>query len=930
MSRFSISPPTVCLLLLSASFASQAEPISADTQWKSQTLPNGFNYHFYYIKDEPIELRFLVHAGSVQETEQQSGYAHFLEHMAFNGSQHFPGNNMIAEFEKAGVAFGPGINAYTGYDITGYEFSLPDNTQIEKVLTWFQDIGYGLNLKRKEIEAEKGVIQGEIRLRLPKERPMAMQVYDYLIKDTVLAKHDPNGTADSIAQLDPEQLKAYYQKWYAPNNAELIIVGDFDFAKTEKLVKTKFSDWKAKTIDRTVTAEVTHSQDRSAQFLVLPEGSISAISLNYPVDIAPYRTLEDQRKGLQNNLMNTLIQNRLTNRSMEEKVEYSGIDVSNLDIENVSYNYIDVEFAEEKRAEIQKFIATELANLRDHGVNQSELEVALALYKFELENLESDWEQKSSREIIADKELSLEHDTVYQSMEDYRANLSRFINQVDVAELNQQIQQQLSRKDRIVFYGLASERAKQINPKRWLEKADRQFSSTLDQAGKKIATQANIEQLPTPTTKGEIISSYSNLQHDLTSWKLENGIEVWFLQSSYAGEDVYLNYSAEGGTLLLPSTLKPAVELSQSAFMHSGLGEMNAIQLNNFFTLNNTWLDFSVDENQRTLNISTTQKNLATAFALLHQAATNAKVDQSQFSTAKSRFIDERRSMLDSPTGRFDTAINDAIYGENNSERPSSVEQLTLVDSEQVDSVYQQLFRQKDDFKLIIVADMAPEAIEAYLRQYVANISYLEGQLKPRDIKLNKGQDSVMVKASNEPKIAFLTIFSSLGSQMNVEELYSLDLLEKIVNRRIDALLREERGLDYSPYVEVYKSSTSGLATMFFVLSIDPKQKNQADMTMNELITAMNKGITQEELAIVKSLLLLELEDDRDDPELQSSTLSYFAVSGFELQAYADPEPFINKITAEDINQTWQKLTNRQAHRLNAYLAPKDWQEDKE
>jgi zinc protease len=923
MPKYSLFPLVVFLFFLSACNTVIPEKLAADTHWKSHTLPNGLNYHFYYKKGEPVEIRLLIHTGSVQETEKQSGYAHFLEHMAFNGSQHFSGNSMVAEFAKAGMEFGPDINAYTTYDLTSYRLSLPAPSHMDRALTWFRDIGDGLNLEKTQIEAEKGVVLGEMRISRPKEKPLGEQIYDFLIKDTMLARHDVLGSKDSITLLDPKQLKAFYQTWYAPNNADLVIVGDFDQTKTERLITGKFSDWKAKVFDHKTVVNIPFSKDRSPQFMVLPEGSLSVISLNLPVGSSHYETLEDQRKGLQNTLMNKLITQRLRHRALEQKIEYSNVEADIENIENIQYNYIDMEFSEEKRTEIQHFLATELANLRDHGINQSELSTALTSYKTDLENVEADWRQQTSQDIIEHKEYALHYNEVYQSMEDYKHNLARFIQEIDVKTLNQQLHQELSSNKLAATYALASEKAKKLNTEQWLAETDRQFSSALAQAGDEVTIQKSIEHFPTPEDSGKIISSGVDQQSKLYKWALGNGIEVWFKRMPKAENNVYIQYVAEGGDPLLPKELKPAMDLSYPSFMRSGLGDMDAVQLNDFLTRHNTTLYPEIREDQRSLSITTTQKNLTTAFAVLHEAATNATVDQTQFPTVQNSLIEERKAFLDSPRGQYVVAINAALYGQNNVERPASVEELRAVSPEQVNNVYQKLFRQKDAFKLIIVADMEPKSIESYLRQYVANITYLPGKLTTRPIHLRTGEESVTVNASNEPTVVSLTIFSSVGHHMTTKKLFTFDLLQKILELRLTTQLREEKGLDYSPAVDFIESKTSDITTFYFSMTVKPEDKEKADQAINDLIAGMNKGVSQEELTTAKSQLLTEFKKNKDDPETQVSVLKLYIPSGYDITAYSNPKPFLSKLTIQDVNQAWQALTNSQAHRVNAYLAQK-------
>ncbi|WP_234425360.1 M16 family metallopeptidase [Vibrio coralliilyticus] len=191
-------------------------PIEADKGWIEGALDNGLKYHIYPVSGAPVSVRLFVRVGSLQETDQQRGYAHFLEHMAFNGSRHFSSNEMVSLFEQAGLTFGADINAYTAYYETVYQLDLPDNTQLNNALLWMRDIGDGLTIAPAEVEKEKGVIQGEIRRTRPENKSLADKYYDYLLKGTALEDLDPVGDSLSVQSATPESITAFYQKWYHP------------------------------------------------------------------------------------------------------------------------------------------------------------------------------------------------------------------------------------------------------------------------------------------------------------------------------------------------------------------------------------------------------------------------------------------------------------------------------------------------------------------------------------------------------------------------------------------------------------------------------------------------------------------------------------------------------------------------------------------
>ncbi|MCE0492773.1 M16 family metallopeptidase [Vibrio salinus] len=924
MSKYSILSLLASLLFLTACNGTSNDKIASDNNWKHHSLPNGMKYHFFYKKNEPVELRLLVHTGSVQETEKQSGYAHFLEHMAFNGSKHYKGNAIVSELEKTGLEFGPDMNAFTTYDLTSYKLSLPDDAHMDKALTWFRDIGDGLNLDKTQIEAEKGVVLGEMRISRPKEEPFSEQMYHFVIKNTILDKHDVLGSEKSIKQLDPEQLTKFYRKWYIPNNSELLITGDFDLSRADKLVTTTFSSWKSRPIDHRNLSEISHLQHFPAKMFVLPQGSPSLLDLTFPAGMSYYKTLTDQRQEMLNTLINNLITRRLKNRAIEKKIEYSRIEADAANIENIQYNFIDIDFSEEKRTEIQHFLATELANLRDYGISQAELDTALAPYRTRLENIDALWKKKTSQEIIEDQEYALATNETYQSKNSYRENLHLFLKKVDIKHLNQKLKQQLSSQQHLNVFALPTEKAKKIDRDTWLENNNKEFVFTMSQSGHQLEDKKIVDRLILPKAPGKIVTANDDKKNNLYRWKLGNGIEVWLKREPKAANNIYLSYFAQGSELLLPKNLIPAMEMSYASYMRSGLCGLNAVQLNDFLTRNDTSLYPQVGFEQRGLYLTTNQKHLETAFSLLHQAATNAKLDRTQFDAVKNNLIQKREAYLHSPAGQFRVKINTAVYGKNTFYQLSTPKALQNVTADQVEKVYRLLFRHEDDFKLVIVADIAPKIITSYLKRYVANINYISGKLSTRAISLRQINENLIVPASNEDSTVYVTSFASKLPQQTDKELFSIKLLKKIIDTRMTTELREKEGLDYSPYLGFGSSKTSGITTLFFTLTINPADKSKAEKAVNTLISDLTNGITSEELATAKTQLLTEIKRDQHDVSKQLSQLTSYLSEDYDINAYTQPQNIIAQLTTKDINQTWEALTGRNAQRLNAFLVHKN------
>src|SRR6478736_7610615 len=221
-----------------------ADKIPFDSLVTTGTLPNGLTY---YIRrngrpEQRVAMQLAVKAGSIDEENDQQGLAHFLEHMAFNGTRHFKAGELIATLESTGARMGPHVNAYTAFDETVYMFELPTNREgiVEKGLQALADFGGGMTLAPDEIDKERGVVIEEWRGGLGAGSRLRDQQIPVLYYQSKYADRLPIGKPEILRSFTPDRLKAFYTTWYRPDRMALVVVGDVDPPKMEALVRTLF------------------------------------------------------------------------------------------------------------------------------------------------------------------------------------------------------------------------------------------------------------------------------------------------------------------------------------------------------------------------------------------------------------------------------------------------------------------------------------------------------------------------------------------------------------------------------------------------------------------------------------------------------------------------------------------------------------------
>ncbi len=366
-------------------------------------------YHFRPVSGEPVSLRLLVHAGAVDETAEQAGYAHFLEHMAFLGSSGFDAKKVESLFADAGVSFGHDLNAFTTHDITSYQIDLPNNKRLDSAITWLSDIATGkLTLDPSLIENEKGAVLGEFRASRRGDKPAELKVFEALLEDSRYEGRDVLGTQESIHRLNRDGLMAFYRAHYSPQQTELIITGDINSKQLEPMISHYFGEADLGVTEALVDQPVTTESEREGiagltsepLFISGAAGQQAGIGLLLEFSDSQVTTDTEYQAVLLEDAVLQAIGQRLKDRHIEAQSpllnSFSGTSL----IINRYIGEIVVEFAESDRLAAQQFFAEELASLRDYGVGDIELATIKEMWRNDVKSLDTQWLHKKKQSIF--------------------------------------------------------------------------------------------------------------------------------------------------------------------------------------------------------------------------------------------------------------------------------------------------------------------------------------------------------------------------------------------------------------------------------------------------------------------------------------------------------------------------------------------------
>ncbi|MDF2154858.1 insulinase family protein [Vibrio sp. CAU 1672] len=914
----------LCLSLVGCSSVPKETLLQPDPAWTSGQLENGLIYHVYPDYEEPVSLRLVVHAGSFQESEQQEGYAHFIEHMAFNGSKNFSQNEVISLFEDTGSSFGADLNAYTSYQETVYQLDLPDSTQLELALTWLRDIGDGLDIASSEVEKEKGVILGEFRYARLDDKSFVDKFYDHLIAGTPYESQDALGTKVSVNKATSQGLMCFYKTWYQPQIVEIIVSGGIDRKTAIPLIEKQFSDWERGQTPKPEKQKIT----------ILNEGDYveysgtEAPSISLMMNRAP-STIENHTQQHQlwlDEVSQKLIQQRLISVFNDAALPIQWVTSENYYMEFQRYSVTSVGFPAGAREVTQHELFSSLASLRDYGVSEHEVISERNYYQDLLDNVERDWSDMGSVQHADSKATALVAEQKTQSLRDYQASMEVFLANLNLDVINDNIKAMLS-SDYFIVIGMdESEDRVAIN------NSIDSLKAAYRKAGNQPQFTKTSRAFAVPSPQGEIVKveqMYAN--PNIQKWSLSNGIDMWYLRDHLANDDVGIYYASLGGKAALDPSLYPAVEVALPAIGRSGVGDFTGTEFDAYLDLQNIQVYPFIDFTRHGIEFKLKKDGLAETFSALNAMVTSVKVSPEQLEAVKQEFIQDRQSYLESPVGRFDKAMNQNTYQPESSHILIDGISVEAVSVEDVRNIHQQLFGQLRNNQLVIVGNIDPSELKPLVRKYLASIP-LERGVEPDfsvaykhpakervDLAINNvNSTEYMLQAIAEP----LPHTGSVRGQ-TAKDVFMEDLLQRVLTTRLNTYIREELSLDYSPYAYSVSQDGDPSHDWFVGALIAPENVEKIEVAIDQVIAELLQGISENEIRAVGKQLEAHFTPLDVSPVDQAWFVCRYLMHDYGVEALFDVEAMVNSISSEEMNELAQRIWGENSRKVKNIMRPK-------
>ncbi|MFH6990895.1 M16 family metallopeptidase [Flavobacterium sp. FlaQc-48] len=877
------------------------------------TLSNGMQYfilHNEWPKDR-ADFYFVQNVGAILEDDNQNGLAHFLEHMAFNGTEHFKGKGIITMLAKEGVTFGRDINAYTAHDETVYNINnvpVKNPVLLDSCLYVLHDWSGSLSLKDAEIDAERGVIHEEWRTRKNAELRLQSQLEPIIYNGGKYAKRDVLGDMNIIDNFKYKQLRDYYKKWYLPNHQAVVIVGDIDVAKMEQQIKKIMGSVPMPSNAAERTYETIPDNDNLLYKLAVDkEAQKTAIALNFkknkPLvqDVATFENSIAQQLALQ------MMNNRFREYIVNNETALLSAGAGNSDVTRLS-SFFTLNVIPKNGQILEGFKQgyTEYERAIQNGFTKEELERVKENmrtgYENQLKNKDkignSNWAQQLQGYFLEAAPV--------MSLEDEFEFIKNTLAKLDVDQVNK------------VFRAFPTEK-NQILTVSGPDKEDVKYPSEFDYAV--IIKSVNQEKFAPYTEsvkKTDLITEKLAVKpivkkfevkgiKEAKGYVLANGAKVIIYPTTLAQDQILFSAFSPGGMSLVSEADLPSAQIATALAKSSGLGDFKSTDLQKQLSGKTLKLSPFIAEHYEGFSGSTIKKDLETLMQLTYLYFSHPRFETQSYK----RIIDYYQNSLENVSDNNNKIFGDtiALLDTNHSKRTFllSKENLQYLKFDTASKIFNERITNAADFTFVFVGNVNENDIET-INKYLGNLSGKNTQEKYTDHKTGLAKGTAkekLIREMNVPKTSIYVHLENKKVTFSDKKQIMAYMLSQLLDKRYLEKIREDEGGSYGVQVS---SSLSKSPTPTFSLQVSfdcnpDKDSKLLEIVYSELSRIVKEDVDASNLSDIKQDLIKSNQQNIKSNSYWLNIITDQLKTGDEFLSSAAYENLIKSITVKDIKQ---------------------------
>ena len=917
-------------ILLTAAFAltaigSQAQdmsqlmqPLPVDQKVRVGHLDNGLTYYIRH-NEEPKNQAFFYIAqkvGSIQEEESQRGLAHFLEHMCFNGTTHFPDSSLIEYLESIGVKFGAQLNAYTSVEETVYNI---DNVParegaIDSCLLILHDWSHDLTLDGKEIDKERGVIHGEWRMRNTGFTRILVKHLEELMSDSRYGRRFPIGLMEVVDECPYDTLRAYYHKWYRPDLQGIIVVGDIDVDQVEGKIRNLFGPI---TVQQPVAQRVNYSVPDNTEAIVVadsdPEVTSQVVMISMKHPAIPDSVRNTLPMYLQEVLVGTatgVINQRLHELSLKADCPFQGASVSDdaflLSSKVTGALNIEIVPKEGRVEEAIKAVMEEVYRVDEFGFTKGEIDRAVLNRLSTMEQLYNNRDKQKSINYAHEYYRSFLDNEPIPGIEMEYQLMQQVLPQIPAEAFSQTIQHYISRTDtNLVVLSLNPEKEGLVIPSKeqLLGAIHAAQQSQLTAWVDNVKTGPLIATLPKP---GKVKKEAAG-PCDSKVLTLSNGVKVIMKQTDFKDDEIRMMAWSDGGVGRYPVSERINLEAFDGVMGRSKIGGFTSTELTKALAGKNVRSSANVGLRDETFSGFSSKKDIQTLFELIYMTFQPREKDEEAVASYLASLREELRNKDLDPMSSLGDSIQATLYGHNPRLKPLTEAEVDQVNYDRILEMWADRFADASDFTFMFLGNIDEAQIRELAAQYLATLPKVKRKDAPVDPGLNfvTGDVTNRYQKKMETPQSFIVSAWTGDTEMTVRNNALMTILGNCVAEQYLKKIREELGAAYSTSAQGMITRGSDDRPRYVLQAAFPLKPEMTDTCLQIVQDVFDniceKGVSEESVNKAKEYLIKTFQQNQRENGFWMNRIANIVRRNYD--PAENYEQVIQAITPENVRQ---------------------------
>lgn len=919
---------TIVALFFACNIYAQQGKIDNDNTIRKGILPNGMTYYIRHNAQTKGVADFYIaqKVGSILEEKRQRGLAHFLEHMAFNGTKHFPGNTLqpgiVAWCESVGIKFGANLNAYTSVDQTVYNISAAPVTRegvIDSCLLILNDWSHELLLTDKEIDKERGVIEEEWRTR---RSGMAMQrlseqAMPIIYAETKYSDCMPIGNIDIVRTFPYNDLRDYYSKWYRPDLQAIIVVGDINEDKIEEKIKKLFAKIP---LPQNPAHRIYYPIGNNEKMILYTATDKEQPTVNFTLYMKRDVTPKQERNTIQNyaddyktNILRMAINDRLEELSRTKNAPFISASVrsGNFFLASTKDAFeLSGVLKEGKAIEAIQLLVGEVERARANGITIDELKRGKAEMLSYAENDYNDRSNRRNGEFVEQCVQNFLEETPIIEPEKELEMVRKLDKTVTIDDVNALAKTIITNQNQVVTMFGPDKNTFKMPTNSSIEnailKAQKQHYTPYKTQN--TLTERLITKLPKP---GSIISERT-YKYGYTEFTLSNGLKVYVRPTNFEPDEVNLKLFSLGGKNIYPDSEMPNLTYLMAGATIGGVAQYNDLTLEKMLAGKTATVTPFIDNDTRGMAGTSNVKDTKTLLELVYLYFTQPRKDPQAFKNLMEQQQEFLTNAHVNPMLAYNDTLHKVAYATN---RMASMdkEQLKRVNYNRIMHIYKELFANAANFKLILTGNININKLKPLLCQYIAtlpsnNTKETIGTYEP---KLVDGKKTYVFHKKQTTPTAITTIVIKGKMEYNNRNELLMDAIGQLLRIVYTEKVREDKGGTYSVQASGdLQHHPNNEALLRIAFQTDPQKYNSLiPIVYKELEKMATEGPSQQDLDKVKAYELKVYNQVLRMNNYWEYVLYTDLYNGIDVDT--DFRYIVENMTCDDIRTTLRNLLNQ-------------------